>query len=69
MKFGVAPLALEEDKVYNQPCFLTQCNLGTVSSRAAAQPCPKIDTERAKKERQAAPAAPGGFRWPWQKEA
>lgn len=24
MKFGVAPTPLEQDKVYNQPCFLTQ---------------------------------------------
>jgi hypothetical protein len=26
-----------------------QCNLGTVSSKNLAQPCPNIDTERAKK--------------------
>lgn len=57
-----------------QPCFSKQCNLGTVSSKtvSANLPCPKIDTERAKK--QGAPAAAdtgsgGGIRWPWQPDA
>lgn len=55
-------------------CHLPQCNLGTVSGvRSQSQPCPKIDTERAKKEQaqraQAKPALAGGFRWPWQAKA
>lgn len=54
------------------PC-LPQCNLGTVSGgpRSGQQPCPKIDTDRAKKQQRApAPAAAaGGFRWPWQQQA
>lgn len=59
--------------MYNQPCFTSQCNLGTVAERDLSRPCPKIDTERAKKERgQLAGAESGGggsFRWPWQPKA
>ena len=46
MIFGKPPPPVELDAVYNQPCFTTQCNLGTISSRSALAPCPKIDTER-----------------------
>lgn len=48
-----------------------QCNLGTVSRKNLKEPCPKIDTDRAKKQRAAAAAAggAGGFRWPWQQQA
>ncbi|PSC73082.1 beta-carotene isomerase chloroplastic-like [Micractinium conductrix] len=70
MIFGEAPPPVELDKVYDQPCFLKQCNLGTVSSKNSAQPCPKIDTDRAKKlaaGKQPELASSGdGFRWPWQ---
>lgn len=71
MIFGQAPPPIEEDKVYMQPCFATQCNLGTVSRKNLKEPCPKIDTDRAKKQRAAAAAAggAGGFRWPWQQQA
>lgn len=72
MIFGQAPPPIEQDKVYDQPCFVRQCNLGTVSgSRSQNQPCPKIDTERAKKQAtQQKPAVAGsGFRWPWQAKA
>jgi hypothetical protein len=72
MIFGQAPPPIEQDKVYDQPCFVRQCNLGTVSGgRSQSQPCPKIDTERAKKEAaQRKPALAGsGFRWPWQAKA
>jgi hypothetical protein len=29
MIFGQFPPPVEQDPVYNQPCFATQCNLGT----------------------------------------
>ncbi|GAB4815549.1 hypothetical protein N2152v2_002595 [Parachlorella kessleri] len=53
MAFGQYPPPVEQDKVYNQPCFAKQCNLvgNTVSSKDLSKPCPKIDTERQKKER------------------
>jgi len=41
MIFGQAPPPIEEDPVYNQPCF-SVCNIGSESARV----CPKIDTER-----------------------
>lgn len=41
MIFGQPPPPIEEDPVYNQPCF-SVCNIGSASS----QVCPKIDTER-----------------------
>ena len=43
-----APPPVEEDKVYTQPCFTTQCNLGTVARKGPNGPCPKTDTERVK---------------------
>lgn len=49
MFFGRPPPPVEQDKMYNQPCFTKQCNLGTVSSKYVGQPCPKIDTDRSKK--------------------
>lgn len=45
MIFGQAPPPLEDDPVYNQPCF-SVCNIGTGSMPT---PCPKIDTERNEK--------------------
>jgi hypothetical protein len=54
------------------PSSTKQCNLGTVSRKALADPCPKIDTERAAKAKAkgqpafAATASGDGFRWPWQ---
>jgi len=56
------------------PPHTPQCNLGTVSGgRSQSQPCPKIDTDRAKKEqakqKPALAGASGGFRWPWQAKA
>lgn len=41
MIFGQAPPPIEEDPVYDQPCF-SVCNIGSTSK----QVCPKIDTER-----------------------
>ncbi|KAI8102171.1 hypothetical protein M9435_005777 [Picochlorum sp. BPE23] len=41
MIFGQAPPPVEEDPVYNQPCF-SACNIGSDSK----QVCPKIDTDR-----------------------
>ena len=42
MIFGQAPPPLEQDPVYNQPCFVTQCSL----AQRAVVPCPKTDTVR-----------------------
>ncbi|EFN57026.1 hypothetical protein CHLNCDRAFT_57404 [Chlorella variabilis] len=70
MVFGRAPPPVELDKVYSQPCFTKQCNLGTVSSKNLSQPCPKIDTERSKKEAAGllplAAAAANDAHAPWQ---
>ena len=43
MRFGQAPPPIEEDAVYNQPCFSAVCSMASPSG-----PCPKIDTDRAK---------------------
>lgn len=45
MIFGQAPPPLEEDPVYTQPCFASQCTLGN----ALPTPCPKLDTDRPKR--------------------
>jgi hypothetical protein len=45
MIFGVRPPPIEQDTVYNQPCFAHQCHIADTS----ALPCPKIDTERKRK--------------------
>ena len=41
MIFGQSPPPLEEDPVYNQPCF-SVCNIGSDEKKV----CPKIDTDR-----------------------
>jgi hypothetical protein len=41
MIFGQAPPPLEEDPVFQQPCFIPQCSLAKRS-----EPCPKTDTTR-----------------------
>ena len=41
MIFGQAPPPLEEDPVYDQPCF-SVCNIGSSEKKV----CPKIDTDR-----------------------
>jgi len=43
MRFGQAPPPIEEDAVYNQPCFSAVCSMASPSG-----PCPKIDTDRVK---------------------
>jgi hypothetical protein len=53
MLFGLPPPPVEEDPVYNQPCF-SVCN---VAKGRANAPCPKTDTERSKGEAAAAAAA------------
>jgi hypothetical protein len=40
MIFGQEPPPIEEDPVYNQPCF-SVCNIGSGEKKA----CPKVDTE------------------------
>ena len=55
MIFGQKAPALEQDEVYQQPCFAHECKLGD----REPTPCPKIDTERVSKpgsERRAAVA-------------
>jgi len=47
MIFGQAPPPIEEDKIYTQPCFANQCAIG----EPGPEPCPKLDTDRAKKQR------------------
>jgi hypothetical protein len=47
MVFGQAPPAITEDAVYNQPCFAGQCSMADVDM---SKPCPKVDTERMKRE-------------------
>jgi len=42
MIFGQKAPPLEQDEVYNQPCFAHECKLGD----REPTPCPKIDTER-----------------------
>lgn len=44
MRFGQKPPPIEEDAVYNQPCFAGVCSMASPSG-----PCPKIDTDRAAK--------------------
>jgi hypothetical protein len=51
MVFGQAPPAISEDAVYSQPCFARQCSMAEVD---ASKPCPKIDTERSKRQLSAA---------------
>ena len=58
MVFGLPPVPIEQDPVYSQPCFAV-CNLQTKSSKSLVQACPKIDTERKRKEADAAAAASG----------
>lgn len=43
MRFGQLAPPIEEDAVYNQPCFSAVCSMASPSG-----PCPKIDTDRAK---------------------
>lgn len=43
MRFGQVAPPIEEDAVYNQPCFSAVCSMASPSG-----PCPKIDTDRAK---------------------
>jgi len=47
MIFGQAPPPIEEDPVFNQPCF-SVCNVGLGAAAAGreALPCPKLDTDR-----------------------
>lgn len=62
MVFGQHPPPVEQDPVYNQPCFSTQCNIATVAgNKDQSKPCPKIDTERARKQPAATPQQRGGF--------
>lgn len=49
MVFGQAPPRVEDDEVYSQPCFANKCTLG----EPGPKPCPKIDTDRARKARAA----------------
>uniref|UniRef100_A0A7S0R2P5 Beta-carotene isomerase D27-like C-terminal domain-containing protein n=1 Tax=Chlamydomonas leiostraca TaxID=1034604 RepID=A0A7S0R2P5_9CHLO len=39
MIFGQAPLPVEKDEAFSQPCFKLQCN---VSSEDVSKPCPKL---------------------------
>lgn len=55
MIFGQAPPPIEQDEIYNAPCFAHEC---TLADRAPV-PCPKIDTERGAKAA-AARLAPQG---------
>lgn len=43
MKFGVPPPPIEEDEVYNEPCFSHVCKIVDADP---LRPCPKIDTDR-----------------------
>jgi hypothetical protein len=43
MRFGQAAPPIEEDAVYNQPCFSAVCSMASPGG-----PCPKIDTDRVK---------------------
>lgn len=46
MKFGVIAPPIEQDDVYNMPCYVGQCSMAAPSG-----PCPKVDTERGQKEK------------------
>jgi len=48
MIFGQAPLPIEEDPAYAQPCFAA-CSLAK-----QIKPCPKTDTSKREKQRSAA---------------
>lgn len=46
MIFGQRAPPIEQDPLYNQPCFAHECTL----AKREPVPCPKIDTDRHKKK-------------------
>ena len=46
MIFGQRAPPVEQDAVYGQPCFLSQCSVA--KQRDSSIACPKIDTERSR---------------------
>ena len=45
MRFAIKAPPIEQDPVYELPCFVNQCSFA-----APAGPCPKVDTERGQKK-------------------
>lgn len=45
MIFGQAPPNMEDDPAYVQPCFISNCNIASDTTKT---PCPRTDTSRAK---------------------
>ena len=47
MLYGQMPPPIEQDEAYLEPCFTQHCS---IPQRQPGRPCPKIDTNREKKQ-------------------